>query len=166
MSDPKYPQFDRFCRFIGAVEGLTDVRRPSDNLNPEELLEGRQRLVAAFCKAGLAELTWKEVRDLTLHVEAVADELAALVHRLPDLASRYGLSEHSSMGEILARVPTTDLRGQIIEYDLNSMITDATEAWRRLGRRGRPTGEFKGNIPPGERITVLAYALRNGMLEE
>src|SRR5690242_3288209 len=70
MSIVRYPKFDRFCRFIGALERARKGTEASSER--EAVKQGRQRFVQALRDAGLGELTPDDIQELNTH-KAEAD---------------------------------------------------------------------------------------------
>ena len=163
MNIGKFPKFERFCRFIAATEEAVGSFKFS--ADPDALLRGRERWMRALADAGLADLTWAEVVQLNTHMNEANRELRHLDKQWRDLQLRHGISEDLSLQETLHRVPKSDVGYTTMMYDLESFSADAIEAWRRLGREGEPSAAFALKAPPDQRAGILAYALRNGMLD-
>jgi len=163
MSIVRYPKFDRFCRFIGALERARKGTEASSEL--EAVKQGRQRLVQALRDAGLGELTPDDIQELNTHKAEADREFWAIFTQITNLQERHGFVRDLTMGQILEQLPKSDLGYIAMMHDLESLIIDASEAWRLLGREGEPPCVLGEGFPPSERGTILAYALRNGMLD-
>jgi hypothetical protein len=163
MSIVRYPKFDRFCRFIGALEWARKGTEASSKR--EAIRQGRQRLVQALHDAGLGELTPDDIQELNTHKAEADREFWAIFTQITNLQERHGVVGDLTMGQILEQVPKSDLGYVAMMHDLALLITDAREAWRLLGREGDPPCVLGEGFRPDERGTILAYALRNRMLD-